>query len=218
MSDLELDVFLFFDLAKQVVDTREQFPIDQETTLAIAEKLQIPHPRVKDSNTGEYIANWMTTDFLIDYLDHDGSEKQLAICVKPASELTESNLKKIKIEYAYWIMKGVRFFIITDQCIPAEIKNNLSFIISFYEDDLNITEMHSELSRIEVLVINGLKKQDEEVHILCRNIDHKHGFEPGAAINVFYYLVATRKIDLDLSLLSIGPKTHSSSIRKYIKD
>ena len=217
MSDLELDVFSFFDIAKQVIDIREQFPLDQEVTLAIAEKLKIPHPKVKNSGTDEYIANWMTTDLLIDYIDTDGSEKVLAVCIKPASELTENNLKKIKIEYAYWLLKGIRFCVITDRCIPEEVRKNLSFVISFYEDDLNIMEMHSDLAKIEVLVINALQKQDDELHVLCRNIDIKHDLETGTAINVLYYLIATRKVDVDLSVLSIGPKTHSSFLRKYIK-
>ncbi len=99
MSELEFFAFIFFDLAKQVMDIREQFPLDREVTLAIAEKLNVKHSTVTDSNTGEEIANWMTTDLLIDFVDKEGVVNQVAICIKPAEKLTPRNLQKIKIEW-----------------------------------------------------------------------------------------------------------------------
>ncbi|WP_257265288.1 TnsA endonuclease N-terminal domain-containing protein [Endozoicomonas sp. ONNA2] len=79
MSDLEYKIFKFLDLAKNVLDIREQFPIEREMTLSIAEKLKIKHPETTDYNTKEKIALWITTDFLVDYNDEEGNKKQVAI-------------------------------------------------------------------------------------------------------------------------------------------
>ncbi|MCW7554020.1 TnsA endonuclease N-terminal domain-containing protein [Endozoicomonas gorgoniicola] len=88
MSDLEYKVFKFFDLSKNVLDIREQFPLDREVTLSIAEKLKIKHPSVTDYNTKEPMAHWMTTDLLVDYFDNEGNKKQLAVYIKPSKDLT----------------------------------------------------------------------------------------------------------------------------------
>lgn len=217
MSDLEFFVFISFDLAKQVLDIREQFPLDREITLAIAERLNIAHPIVTDSSTGEDIANWMTTDLLIDFVDKEGVVNQVAICIKPAEKLTPRNLQKIKIEFCYWALKGVRFCIITDRCVPEEIKKNLSFIHDFYEDDLNILEMQSALPRVEQLLMNSLKSYSGELRVMCKEIDEAHDFESGTALQVLHYMIASRKIDVDLTQLSIGLLTEATSIKKYMQ-
>ncbi len=216
MSALELLVFLFFDLAKQVIDIREQYPLDRSTTLSIAEKLNIKHPSVPDSQTGEQIAHWMTTDLLIDYYDQQGNQQQLAVYIKTANDLKGRNLDKLIIEFAYWTLKGVRFCIVVDESIPKEIAENIGFVKTFYESDLNIKELHQNLGEIEEYLIQRIKSEHLEINKLCNKIDTDKGFATGCSLNVFYYMVATRKIDLPLKRFSIGPNTHCSEIRKYL--
>ena len=47
-SHTEHKIFRHFDLAKNVVEIREQFRLKREKTLAIAEKLKINHPSEED--------------------------------------------------------------------------------------------------------------------------------------------------------------------------
>lgn len=47
LSDLELATFLFLKWSPTVLDIREQFPLNYDTTLKIAEDKQIKHPSVR---------------------------------------------------------------------------------------------------------------------------------------------------------------------------
>ena len=61
MSKLELRFFYSLEWPCWVVDIREQFPLDPEETLAIANELGIRQPR--DPKTRETVV--MTTDFVV---------------------------------------------------------------------------------------------------------------------------------------------------------
>ncbi|MET4695281.1 TnsA endonuclease N-terminal domain-containing protein [Endozoicomonas lisbonensis] len=215
MSDLEYKVFRFFDLSKNVFDIREQFPLDREVTLSIAEKLKIGHPSVTDYNTKEKIANWMTTDLLVDYLDNEGNKKQLAVYIKPAKDLKSSrNLQKLIIEYVYWQLKGVRFCIITDNSFSKEVSRNLEFSGSFYDKQKLIDEMIPNLSVIEKHIASEIIATCSRIDLICESIDHKLDIPPGDSLRAFYYMIGTRKIDVELSKVSVGPLTHSSFLQK----
>lgn len=59
-SDLELAVFLMLEWQQDVIDIREQFPLQRELTIEISDQNGIAHP----SNSG--VLQYMTSDFLID--------------------------------------------------------------------------------------------------------------------------------------------------------
>src|ERR687884_72384 len=61
LSRLELKFFYTLEWRPDVRDIREQFPLDLDETLAIADQLGLSHPR--DRKTKDYVV--MTTDFMI---------------------------------------------------------------------------------------------------------------------------------------------------------
>src|SRR5579859_6782621 len=70
LSQGELFLFLSLEWLLTVIDIREQFPLDQETTIKIAEKLGIKHPTDPTSHAPII----MTTDFNITM--QNGAEKK----------------------------------------------------------------------------------------------------------------------------------------------
>lgn len=132
-SHTEHKIFRPFDLAKNVLEIREQHPLNRSETLAIAEKLKINHPSEPDYNTHELFATGMTTDLLITMVDESGHKSDIAVAVKPAHKLCDKRvLEKLKIEFAYWTLKGVKFFIITELSLREEVNGNLEFIHQNY--------------------------------------------------------------------------------------
>jgi len=111
LSTLEKKVFLFYDNHSEVIDIREQFPLDLKETLAISSFLKLKHISFEDKPVT------MTTDFLIDFKD-----KQIAISVKPKGKLTIQALKKFQVEFNYWRNLSVPCFIYTETEI-AELEN-----------------------------------------------------------------------------------------------
>ncbi|OAH57955.1 transposase [Domibacillus aminovorans] len=85
LSDLERDYCYLLDWSEDVIDIREQFPLDQEKTIQIAEDKQINHS--VDPTTRTPIV--MTTDFLMT-VRRDNEIKYLARTVKPSGELNDN--------------------------------------------------------------------------------------------------------------------------------
>lgn len=97
LSDGERNAFLIFDHFASVTDIREQFPLDDEETQAIAEDAGIRHPVDRTSR----VALVQTTDFLID-LEQNGRSVTVARAVKPASKLGDPRVaEKLEIERRY---------------------------------------------------------------------------------------------------------------------
>jgi len=98
LSDGEERYFLYLLWAEDVVDIREQFPLDIAKTIETAKSMSVRHPANKE---GKVI---MTTDFVITM--RDGSV--VARTYKNTDALSNKrNLEKLGIEKAYWESKGV---------------------------------------------------------------------------------------------------------------
>ncbi|WP_371924671.1 TnsA endonuclease C-terminal domain-containing protein [Endozoicomonas sp. SCSIO W0465] len=135
----------------------------------------------------------------------------MAIHIKPANQLKDRTLEKIRIEQAYWLLKGIKFMIITDRCLPKNIINNLEFVIGHAR--INLTDSHSE--KIKHMIIQSINIKDGKINELCREIDDKMQLNKGESLNMFYQMIAIREIDVDLRNFSIGPITHSTQLRKH---
>jgi hypothetical protein len=84
LSDGESSVFYLLDWDDQVLDIREQFPLDRNKTQQIASEMGVPHP--VDVKTKVDIV--MTTDFLVDIHTSQG-RKILALAVKMSADLDD---------------------------------------------------------------------------------------------------------------------------------
>jgi len=120
LSDNEYNYFCLLDWSDDVIDIREQFPINREITLKIAELMNIKHPH--DSSTQTPIV--MTTDFFIT-LRHGSKFDYIARTIKPENELNSSNvIGKFEIERAYWEEQNVDWAIVTEKDLPKTIIEN----------------------------------------------------------------------------------------------
>ena len=142
LSDKELDGLHFSLMLKNLIDVREQFPLQlqewqHETadydichfgkrvsgTLDIAQYLGIKHPLVHGEGRSE---PWtMTTDQLLAFSDH-GSVELLAIAFKPDSAaLTKRNLQLLAIEREYWAVRSVPWLLIT----PSQYEKSVALTL-----------------------------------------------------------------------------------------
>lgn len=99
-----------------VIDIREQYPLDRETTQKIADLLDVRHPTPQNDEDER-----MTTDFLITYKDQSGKIKHYAVSIKsndavlsgdPGNKDTARHIKEQYIEMTYWHLKKVPFIIL----------------------------------------------------------------------------------------------------------
>jgi hypothetical protein len=86
-SDHEIRYFYILDWADNVIDIREQFPLDLDIAQNIASDIGITYPTDKKSKF-PYV---LTTDFLIT-VNVGGKNKEIARTIKPSEELNRQRV------------------------------------------------------------------------------------------------------------------------------
>lgn len=106
-----------------VVDIREQFPLELEDTVAIAQALHIRHPKDKSTR--------MTSDFLVDLID--GS--QIVYSVKYSKEELNDKrtAEKLQIENQYWAKRGIPFCIVYSEDMDVDTVTNIRMVTEYFD-------------------------------------------------------------------------------------
>lgn len=173
LSKLEFLTFSLFDWDESICDIREQYPMDIETTLEVAEKAGIKHPK----KGNKY--HVFTTDILLDY--DNIQSKQKAIQVKYIEDLMDKNtIQKLEIERRSFLAKGIEWQLMTELDIPYTQQVNIDWILG--GKDLEISdEIHERVfdlwDEIEHLPNIKLTKA-------CSDFDKRHGLMPGESLKV----------------------------------
>ncbi|MGE0978322.1 heteromeric transposase endonuclease subunit TnsA [Bacillus toyonensis] len=199
LSNLERDYFFILEWMDDIIDIREQFPLNRELTYKIAGEKGINHPICRETDT----LIVMTTDFLITI--REGKEiKTIARTVKPSEQLEDKRIiEKFEIERAYWERNGIDWGIVTEKDIPIVMANNISWLYKFYYLD--------DITDIDFIVIfyNYLlcaSRNNSTLIELFNQFDNQYNLESGEAINYFKHLVSRKYITVDMSTKKINLK------------
>ena len=151
--------YYLFRWRDDVIDIREQFPLDIELTKQIADKYGIMHPSVK----GEAV--YMTTDLLITYAD--GSYEALSIKNdRSAFEEDPRVAEKLKIEKTYWLLKGVTYRIVFTEDVNVEEARNIIDVARCYDD----SKIWDDISLLRHLIARKIIKVDMTHRLEYRQI------------------------------------------------
>jgi hypothetical protein len=193
----ELGVALDLFWCPAVTEVREQFPLNRDTTRAIAATMGVRHP----SEGGVDIV--MTTDFLVDYHRSDGSSAQVAICVKPAERLEDGRLlEKVEMERRYWARHDVWLRIVTEHEIHKHRRDTLRWLYEWYWLDTvavprpGYWEERRDALLAELLAAD-LSADVRLAHFLAE-IESRRGWTRGETLSAFRHLGATKRIVLPL--------------------
>ncbi|MED4534176.1 TnsA endonuclease N-terminal domain-containing protein [Metabacillus fastidiosus] len=188
MSDLECNYFYLLEWAENVIDIREQFPLDRERTTKIAEERDINHPIDKETKTPIV----MTTDFIITIREKD-KVKYLARTIKMSKELEHRRtIEKFEIERHYWEEQNIDWGIVTELDIPKIISKNILWV----HGDFYINE--KELELINVLY-EELGASESTLLDVVTVFDEKYLLEKGTGLTLFKYLLARKYITIDMN-------------------
>lgn len=194
LSDLELAAFLLFDWLPQVKDIREQFPLDSEQTIAIAERAGIKHPAFK----GVYQV--MTTDLLID-LEQDGQILTHAISVKYRTDLDDKRVvEKQELERRYWESVGVPWYIFTENEVPKTLIQNTKWLIPH----LNSFELDEDGQRqVFNTILDALQTYPaDKIAAVMRHLDELKSEPLGTYLGYLRHLLAQRALYWDMRTIN----------------
>lgn len=182
LSDLELSAFLLFDWSPSIIDIREQFPLDPEKTLNIANRLGIKHPAFKG------VFQVMTTDLLID-IELNGKIITRAVSIKYREELENPRvIEKQELERRYWEGEQVEWFLFTENEVPITLIQNIKWLIPhIHSFDLNPQEQLNTFKRILKAIETF---PEEKLPIVMGMLDEQQGMKSGTHQQHIRHLLA----------------------------
>lgn len=207
-SDVERGAFLEYDWRDDVVDIREQFPLDRGLTRVIAADMGIRHPR--DPQSGVDVV--MTTDLLIDFADGSGR----AVACKRSGDLAKRRTaEKLEIERRYWERLGRPWMVWTELSTSKVRVQNLGFLHEFIHADEVRWHVDGYWLRRATLFIRSLESCDPETpfSVFAEEFERIGGFQPGDAISTMRYLACRRMVSFDLDVRFDPSKPLGRSLR-----
>ena len=214
-SDMERHFGLTLSYLKNVFKIKTQYPlIDVDTTLLVATRLNIAHPRyapksglVKDENKG-YQAAIMSTDFYFQYADiMSGELKKIAVSLKYNDEVLVEDSgdaviartkDKLQIERSYWEdEKQQEYRLITSAhwtLSPNLVKN---ITIARRHRDLDIPSIILKSFQVHFLeCLIGRKRY--RLADLISMVSQKMTISFVKTYGVFWYLIWHKGLQVDL--------------------
>lgn len=160
LSDGEAWLYYLLRWDDDVIDIREQFPLNIEETNVIADKLEFQ--RV---NNGR---DCMTTDLLVSYAD--GTEKAFSVKYSRKSTEKPREIEKLAIEKIYWMAKNVPWYLVYKQDLPVQKVQNIRQCVRYY----NYQEVHDDISIIKHLIARKIIKVDMSSALNFRYLTSKY--------------------------------------------
>lgn len=196
MSTLERNAVLHFERRPDVIEIREQFPLERDVTREIARAMGIEHPT--DPRSGCQIV--MTTDLLVTFRRADGAEVVRPLSIKPAKELlTRRTADKLELERRYWVRMGFR---------PDQLLDNLLRTNAYFEA-LRSVRAWFRVDGVDGLTADAWRQrglrlmaalQASSRHTLgelIQDVERAGGFGPGEVLSTLKHLLAHRLVDFD---------------------
>ena len=189
LSDIELATFFLLQWQDQILDIREQFPLDLEITQRLCTEAGFAHP----SRNG--VDQYMSTDFVV--TTSNKKEPMFAIQVKDSSNRDQRTVEKLEIENRYWLEKGVPWYLVTEKQVPEVVFQNIEWLYS-----LQFPEFCSEdESRYFEFYLTQIKKNPEvRIIDLCKHLDAAYDLELGESLFQLRLLLARRYFHFDISI------------------
>ena len=196
MSLVEWRLFFMLEWSTIVTDIREQFPLDLETTLAIADNLGIPHPTDRRAKEPKVI----TSDVVVTVKLSTGKEDQVRT-VKLAKHLSDiRTVEKLEIERVYWSHTSTGWAIVTDLDIDPVLSKNVQLIHPFRNLSLLKPLTTALVADIEDVVVPRLQTEDIPLVKVTTSCDDRLGLKQGSSIAAVYHLIATRRLPVDMGV------------------
>lgn len=195
LSKLELSYFYLLEWSKEVIDIREQFPLDLAETKAIAQELCIKHPT--DPRTQESVV--MTTDFLITIKKPLGS-REIARTIKYAKDLSNKRvLEKFEIERIYWQNRNLSWSVVTEKDIDSIAVENIKWLHACRNKESFPFKTTPELLKKAFQIMTHFFTDEPVILKATRFCDSELNIPSGTSLTIFRHLLANHRWKIDMS-------------------
>ncbi|KAB1442885.1 TnsA endonuclease N-terminal domain-containing protein [Pseudodesulfovibrio senegalensis] len=181
-SDLELAVFLILDWQPDILDIREQFCLQREITLELAEAYNIRHPAIGN------VVQFMTSDFLVN--SSRSGKTKFALQAKYSGDLERNRvIEKLELERRYWQRKDVPWALITEKEIPSTVFQNINWLYPAQAEEIPEADL---AQRINFYSHHLSKSNDTTLIDLAKSLDVSYDLPAGQSLREMRQLFAQR--------------------------
>jgi len=194
-SDLELKVFLIYDVLARIVDIREQFPLlPLEETLEISKKIGVKHPT--DTATGYPVV--MTTDVLLK-ISHRRETFFHARTIKYKKDLDDPRVEeKLRIERLYYRRRDIDWGVVTEDDVRPVLARNAALIHPYHL----LSDLHplkeGEVRRIAFYLHSRVWREELPLLEIVSDSDLKFGLPSGKSFSVICHQIVRGHWRVDL--------------------
>ena len=189
--------FYLLEWEDNVRDVREHYPLLNYEDV-VKEKDDLNFDYFKDKNSGEYYV--LYTTFLITVKGLDGKSKYIARSLKASSELERKiTLERLEIERRYWESQNIDWGIITEKDIPVIKAKNIEWLHSSRDEVTNRGITEDDLVFLSDDYLNMVQKDSGSIRIFNKKFEDEQNLSPGTGLFIFKYLLATKRIEVDMS-------------------
>ena len=152
LSQAEIYTYYLLRWDDSVVDIREQYPLELEDTLKIADHLGYKHPHGRKTS--------MTTDFLVTYQEEDGTKTYKAYSVKTSRKVLQDNrtVEIQRIEMAYWNLHDTPFEIVFKEDMNRIKVGNIEAVMDYWD----IKDVMTDVDMVKYLIVHKKMTVDME--------------------------------------------------------
>ena len=195
LSTLELNYFHILEWSDEIIDIREQYPLDLSETIAIAQEINVCHPPRSDPKNPVVI----TTDFLLTLRQPIGT-KEIARTIKYSKDLADRRiLEKFEIERLYWQERKIDWGIVTELDINKILVKNLKWLYR-YREIKSLPDLidSKQISKLSEYMFQFVSEKQLALKSIAQNCDEKFSLPLGTSLAVVRYLLATYKWQVNM--------------------
>lgn len=188
-SDNQLRAFLIFEYSDAIIDIRESYPL-LDLMEVIDDKEGLRLDKFTDADGYPLI---ICTTFVLTVRGEGGEERLVARSVKNTSELSKKiTLEKLEIERRYWEARGVDWKVITEKRLSRQLCENIEWCRETLLQDMQ------EDGLANALLAYIQNNTFIPIKLLLNEFEYEEGLEPGKALWLFRYLLATKCLDVNI--------------------
>jgi len=194
LSELELMYFYMLEWDQDVYDIREHFPLFDLGIVIDQNKIVTSKKTLKLLDLPYIFA----TNFLVTYKDKDGSLHYAARSIKYEKAIEKTGVTdKLKLQQLYWAKKEVEFKVVTEKDINIVKAKNIESIHTFLISDSGLID--KELLTVYAIdMIKFLFNSRDPITKSLEIFEHRNELYEGTGLKMLKYLIAHRKITVDM--------------------
>lgn len=198
MSDVERDTFYALEWSSRVTDVMEEYPLEREYTLEIADALNIQHPYYPGTN----VPTVMTVDFLVGVSDGGDAVRFEAIDCKITEEAEDPrSIEKLQIARTYLAGMDIPHRLVYSSSLPKQKIRNIEWmrggLIKSGEEERYPGYLREKAQIMAHELAHSTRNMP--LNAYCANFEIRHSMSAGEGLRLAKVLMYERTLRCDLN-------------------